>query len=204
MLITVVFFVIAFVCVAMLWNEGMWANTLTFVNVTLAAMLATNCYEPLANYLDQQAKSWTYVWDFLALWGVFSLAFALLRAVSDEISKHQVRFRVPVEVAGRVLFAVATAWVIICFTCMSLHTAPLARTAFRGSFAKEPLSNHFLGLAPDRIWLGFMHSRSKGALATSQPRVFDEEGEFIIKYGARRHELQLYNALEGTIRVKAR
>ena len=158
------FFVILIVCLAMMMSEGLWSNAISAINVTLAAMVATNWYEILADYLNSQAPSYTYVWDFLMLWALFALSFTVFRAFTDQISKHRVRFKMPVEIAGRIIFALLTGWIFICFTNMTLHTAPLARTAFRGSFSAEPKSKSFLGLAPDRLWLGFMQSRSRGIL----------------------------------------
>ena len=53
------------------------------------------------------------------------------------------------------------------------------------------MANNFLGMAPDRMLLGFVQSRSKsgGALSNSPPVVFDEKGEYIFKYGGRREML---------------
>ena len=134
------FFVILIVCLAMMMSEGLWSNAISAINVTLAAMVATNWYEILADYLNSQAPSYTYVWDFLMLWALFALSFTVFRAFTDQISKHRVRFKMPVEIAGRIIFALLTGWIFICFTNMTLHTAPLARTAFRGSFSAEPKS----------------------------------------------------------------
>ena len=47
-MLTAFFLVIFFVCVAMMWNEGLWSNAITLVNVVVAAMIATNYFEPLA------------------------------------------------------------------------------------------------------------------------------------------------------------
>ena len=202
MILTLIFIVVAFIVIAMLWTEGMWANALRLTNTVFGAIVAMNNYEPVADYLDNLLPSFTYVADYLAVWFLFAIAFNLFRAITDSVSKHRVRFKMPVEHTFRVLFAVGTAWVMICFICATLHMAPLARTCFRGGFGKEPMANYFFGTAPDRMFLGFMHSRSRTALSASQPRVFDPEGEFILKYGARRQMLQEHNAQNGTIRVK--
>lgn len=193
-----------FVCVAMMWNEGMWSNALTVINVMFAAMVATNWYEPLADMLEGQMASYTYLVDYLSLWIIFAVTFSILRYITDNISKTRIRYKMPLEQTGRILFAAWTGWLITCFACFSLHTAPLARTPFRGSFQSEPQSNNFLGLAPDRLWLGFMQSRSEGALSTSEPRVFDPQSEFILKYGARRARLERNNDSSGSIRVGSR
>ncbi len=201
MMFTLFLLVIMFIIVAMMWNEGMWSNAISFCNCIFAAMIATNYYEPLAGWLEEKVPSYTYFCDFLAIWLLFWLAASVLRAITDWISVHQVRFRLPVEMVGKGFFAVATAWVFVCFTCMTIHMAPLARTPFGGGFQQEPLSNHLLGLAPDRMWLAFMHTRSKGALAKSQPVPFDPDGEFVLKYGSRRHELEKLQEAKGTSRV---
>ncbi|MEM8677970.1 MAG: hypothetical protein AAGF97_01330 [Planctomycetota bacterium] len=201
MVLTIFLSVIAFIVIAMMWGEGMWGNAITLMNTVFAVMVAFNTYEYLANWLAETLPSFTYFSDYLAVWLIFAAVFNILRLTTDQVSKHRVRFKMPIEHTGRALFAVATAWVMVCFVCATLHMAPLARTSFRGGFGAEPLSKHFVGLAPDRMFLGFMHSRSSGALATSPPNVFDPNGEFILKYGARRQMLKEHNARVGTPRV---
>jgi hypothetical protein len=194
--------VVAFICTALMWNEGLWSNSITFVNTVFAVMIALNFYEPVATFLENRIPSFTYVVDFLSQWLLFAISLAILRVISDQVSRHAVRFKMPVEHVGRMVFALGTAWILICFTTTTMHTAPLTRSPFRGSFAEEPMSNNFFGLAPDRLLLGFMHDRSKAALSRSEPRPFDAQGEYIVKYGARRQSLQEHNALEGGFRVK--
>ncbi|MCA9188238.1 MAG: hypothetical protein KDA99_21570, partial [Planctomycetales bacterium] len=151
---------------------------------------------------------------FLAIWLIFALAMAIMRIITDAVSKHQVRFKAPVEHVGRLLFPFLTGWVLVCLACASLHTAPLARTAFKGSFQPEYMSKNFLFLAPDRMWLGFVQSRSAGALSVNDPdasspypedqgkRIFDPAGEFVAKYGQRRADLEALNEKNDSIRVK--
>lgn len=176
------------VCIAMLWNEGMWNNCITLINVLLSALLAMNYFEPAADFLDSKMPSYTYVVDYLAIWFVFFLSYIILRAVTDQISKTQVKFIMPVEQAGRIISVIAIGWIMVCLTLASMHTAPLARTAVRGGFQAEPMSNNFLGMAPDRMWLGYVQHRSKNALSNSPPVVFDADGEYIFKYGGRRQK----------------
>lgn len=176
------------ICVAFLWNEGTWSNCLTLVNTLLAALVAMNYWEPLADFAEGKMPTYTYVIDYLAMWLVFFIAIAVFRALTATISKTQVRFIPPIEQAGRVVSVLLIGWIMVCFTVTSLHTAPLARTAIRGSFQATPMANNFLGLAPDRMWLGYVQYRSKTALANSPPRVFDETGEYIFKYGERRRK----------------
>ena len=201
-MVTALLIVVMFICVALMWNEGLWGSALMLVNVLFAGMLSMNYFEPLANYLDKMAPSYTYVWDFLCLWLIFVVVLLILRTVTDQISRSAVRFKKPIEIGGQVGFAFLTAWVFVCFLLATLHTAPLARTALRGSFEPEPMGTSFFGTHPDRYWLAFIHSRSLGALGRRPPRAFDPEGEWIPKYAARRFGLQKHNEDEGTIRIK--
>jgi uncharacterized membrane protein required for colicin V production len=196
------------VCLALLYNESMWNNALRLVNVVTAALLATNFYEPVASWLDAHVQSCTYFWDFIALWVLFGGCVTALRALTDEVSKVNVRFLHIADRIGGVVFAVCIGWVLLCFTAMSLHTAPLARDFFFGSF--KPEERLLFGLAPDRQWLGFVQRVSRGQFsqsATSEQRrrdewkeekwgVFDPRGEFLLKYAARRTKIE--NQLNNT------
>jgi len=186
-----------FVCIAFLWNEGMWSNCLTLINVLLAALVAMNYFEPVADFLDEKQPSYTYLWDYLSLWFIFFIVFAIARTATGLISNTRVKFIPQIEQAGRVISVLLIGWILVCFALSALHTAPLARTAIRGGFQEKPMSNNFLGLAPDRMWLGYVQHRSKNALATSGPNVFDENAEYIFKYGERRRK---FSELE-TVRV---
>lgn len=188
------------ICFAMLWNESMWSNCINFVNVLLAALIAMNYWEPAADFIDAKQPSYTYLIDFLTIWFLFFLAFNVLRTVTDFLSKTQVKFKMPIEITGKAISALAIGWVMVCLFLTSLHTAPLARTAVKGGFQATPMSKNFFGmLAPDRLWLGYVQHRSKNALSSSPPKVFDENADFIFKYGHRRQE---FSKLEGMRKAK--
>ena len=94
---------------------------------------------------------------------------------------------------GSGVFAALVGWVMICFTTMSLHTAPLSRNFLFGGF--KPGESMFFGLAPDQQWLKLTEAMSKGSFSRLEPRVFDPEHQFIPKYAARRTNLDKH--LEG-------
>lgn len=195
-LLLVLFLVVA----GSLAMAGLWSNLLTLVNVIFAGLLAVSCYEPLAKWLDGQMASLTYIWDFVALWLIFAAAMGLSRAVTDAVSPVKVKFKRPVDQAGGILLACWVAWVVVCFTTLTLHTAPLSRN-FLG-FQPEPSSRMFFGLAPDHRWLGFVQKESTGALARTAtlkfpdghqetgPNKFDPQGEFVLKYSERRSKFE--------------
>jgi hypothetical protein len=203
-MLNLVLLLIFLICVAALWFQGLWSNVVTLINMLLAVMLAFNYYEPVATLANGFEPSYTYLWDFVALWGVFALAFGLLRLMTDMLSRTRVAFDFWVETVGRSITAVWIAWLFVGFTCATMHTAPLG--AHPLGFQPTPQSGNFLGMAPDRLWLGFMQSRSRGALSrgesdpaklspregdkNAQVRIFDPESRFIFKYYQRRVQFE--------------
>ena len=137
MLLNALLLVIFFACVACLYTEGLWGNAIGLINVVTSALLATNFFEPLAGWMEKQAPSFSYVWDFLALWGLFGLFVVVFRVATDLLSKVKVRFLKIADQIGGAVLSLWTAWVIVCFTAMSLHTAPL-----RASLSEEASSRN--------------------------------------------------------------
>jgi hypothetical protein len=206
-LLTILLAAILFACIAMLYAEGTWSNAIRLVNVITAALLATNFFEPLARALDGWQPAYTYVWDFLSLWGIFALCMVIFRAVTDRVSLVKVRFLNVADRIGSGLFAVWIGWMMVCFTLMTLHTAPLSRNFLFGGF--QPEQRMFLGFEPDRQWLGFVQKESLGALCRSATRaeweqekhVFDPHADFMVKYATRRADLETHLAATDTLCV---
>jgi uncharacterized membrane protein required for colicin V production len=191
-LLPILITLILFICVAMMYNEGLWSNAIRLINVVTAALLATNFFEPLAKELDNWAPKLTFLWDFVVLWGLFAAVVAVLRTFTDQVSRVKVRFPERVDQIGGSFFALWVGWVMVCFMMMTLHTAPLARNFLFKDF--QPEQRMIVGLAPDRQWLGFMQKMSLGTFCRSASReewrkqecVFDPHAEFLPKYTARR------------------
>jgi len=187
--------------VAATWFMGLWSNLLTLINLILAAMIATNVYEPLCDAIERGGNTgMTYLLDFLILWGVFVFTFGLFRLGTDLLSGYRVKFNIVVELVGRSVLSIWIAITFLSFALFTLHTAPLPEAPF-GGFQATPESK---GL--DRLWLGFAQSRSRGAFAEfrngwflpeynedehpkdvgKNRRVFDSTSDFILKYHDRR------------------
>lgn len=219
-MLTLLLIVIFFVCFGFLFREGTWCNTIRLINVIIAALIATTSFEGVANLLDGSGEwlaSFTYAWDFLALWGIFALYMAVLRGATDYVSKVKVRFRKIHDQVGSAVLAACIGWVMICFTTTSLHTAPLGRNLMLGSF--RPENRMFLGLAPDRKWLAFVQGLSRGsfssrataedireepAWAEDKTRTFDPRSEFMPKYATRRALLETHMSKPGTTSMRIR
>jgi hypothetical protein len=188
-------FLIFLIVGASLWFQGLWSAGLSLVNILLAAMIATNVYEPIAAMIEGFDRSFTHLLDFTVLWIVFAVTFGILRLFTDMLSKTRVQFDMPVEMVGRSLLAVWAAFLFVSFTAFSLHMAPLNNPTPLGAW-QSPGSGVFFNA--DRLWLRFMHSRSRGALARGNSgaeeqypgdedvQTFDPHGRFPLKYHERR------------------
>jgi uncharacterized membrane protein required for colicin V production len=189
--------VILFLCIAFVFNEGLWSACLLLMNLLLAGIIAVNFFEPLANWLDSMFPAFTYFWDFLSIWLCFAIALVVLRLATHYLSRHRVRFKRPVDMAGGMFFAFLVGYVMLQFTLFTMHLAPLKRN-FLG-FQEQPDTRMVFGLAPDRTWLGFMNKlsdSSAGSLSRSPSAadptayVFNPEDDFILKYGQRRKQYE--------------
>jgi hypothetical protein len=181
-------FLIIACCVGFTLQNGTWGNVVMLINVVMSALIAVNYFEPLANYLESLDKSFTFLVDFIAIWAIFVVALVILRGLTDKLSSVKVKLRKPFDTAIGAVLGIWIGWVMVCFTMMSLHTAPLARNFMSGEFQPEPKSRMVMGLAPDRQWLGFAQKSSEGAF--SRGNAFDPFGEFVLKYGERRKRFE--------------
>ena len=156
-------------CFGFLSRDGLWNNALVLVNVVFAGLLAMNFYEWLANWMtnfSEDVHSYVSFFDFLALWACFVLFMAVFRAATDAVSRVRVRFLKIVDLYGGIVLSLCVGWVMVGFTLVSLHTAPLGQYPLLGCF--QPQNRLFLGvLAPDREWLGFTRYQSWGPYCRS-------------------------------------
>jgi hypothetical protein len=166
------------------WFQGLWSGVITVVNMLLAMIIATSFYEPAVTAIEGigAAKSYTYLLDFVILWLLFGFALAVLRAITDALSKKQVKFDMPVEMAGRSIFALWCGWLMVCFVAFSLHMAPLNSVNPLGGFS-TPAAKTMGPVSPDRLWIGFMYSRSQRGLGGN---AFDPDANFPLRYHDRR------------------
>jgi hypothetical protein len=199
---------------AMLYLESLWSNAITLINVTLACMISLSFFEPVATLAESFAPSFTYFWDFLSLGGLFFLTFGILRACTDFASRTRVKFRPPIEIPGRLIFAFLVSLVMVSFILCLFHVAPLPAAPFSGSFAKAPTSGSIMIFAPDRGLLAFEQMTSRGSLsrgavagvakhandANLNVNAFDPFADFVLKYRQRRRDLEKLGEVDETRR----
>lgn len=169
-----------------LWKDGLWGSLVMLCNVLVAATAATAWYEWLVAFLEPRLPSYTYLLDFVAVWGMFCLVLLGLREATDRISRTKVRLRRPVELFGGPLVSALVAWVMTCFTAATLHVAPLPRDVVQPT----PEARMFFGLSPDRKWLAWVRGATLGGPFATPGSAFDKDADFIIRYADRRRRLE--------------
>ena len=191
--------------IASTWWFGLWSNFITLINFFIASMIASSFYEPVAAQMARSMGDYSALCDFIALWLMFVGVFILCRTITDVLSPRQLKFDIATEMVGRSVFSIWIACVFVAFTLFSFHMAPFHPDAFQ-----KDVETSTLGIGPDRMWLAFIQSRSRGALSaptaadfmvreaskSSHPddagldvRVFDPEAKFIDNWHDRRSRL---------------
>ena len=168
-------------------RERLWGAMLRFLNVLVAATMATVWYEPLAAlgdpYVDRIVAPFGQFFDAAAAWGLFVVILLVLRIITGLISRTRVPFPPILDWGGGAVLALLTAWVMVGFTAMTFHMAPLPREAVQPT----PEAKMFLGFAPDRKWLAWVRGGSiRGPFAGGGDRVFDKDADFVLRYADRR------------------
>jgi len=204
MIVLLILLVFALV-IASTWWFGIWNNLLTLINLLLAGLIASGFYENVAVRLIENAPDFKNVASFVAVWATFAVSFIVLRSMTDMISGKRLKFEKTTEIIGQSVLSVWIACVFVAFMLFTLHLSPLPPTVFQG----DPASST-MGIGPDRFWLAFVQSRSRGALSSSveenlvadkfkgashpddaelDARVFDAEGSFVPENMIRRQKL---------------
>ena len=140
--------------------------------------------------------------------GCSRLFLMVFRELTDHVSRVKVRFLKIADRIGSGVFSLWIGWVMVCFTMMTLHTAPLGRNFLWDGF--KPEESMMFGMAePDREWLGFVQKMSMDTFCRMAPiddkekYVFDPNGEFMPKYAARRAKIEAHIISTQTLRENA-
>ena len=74
----------------------------------------------------------------------------VFREITDRVSRVQVRFLKLADRIGSVVLSLWIGYVMVCFTLMTLHTAPLGRNFLFGGFSTDQQARMFFGMAAAR------------------------------------------------------
>lgn len=165
--------------VASTWWFGLWSNVITLINLLISALVASSLYHPIFIQLvatfqtDSNTRpSHFEYFDFLSVWIAFVLTYVILRGATDMMSGFRLKFDPLTEIIGRSVLSIWIACVFICFSFFTLQMAPLPPAYYS---SKDFVARKDLGTLPDKLWLAFIQSRSRGALSASKAKgIFPE------------------------------
>ena len=101
-----IFLIVVFLATALaLFRDGLWSALVMLLNILLATTVASAWYETVARLLDAQQPSYTYLFDFFSIWGLFALVLLAMREITDRLSRTKVKFVKQVEMVGAPLVA---------------------------------------------------------------------------------------------------
>ena len=161
-------FLIFIIIVGSTWWMGLWNNLITLTNFFIAALVASSFYQNVFNTIVGQDRSYVAVASFLSVWALFALTFFILRFITDLGSAYRLKFDKITELVGRSVLSVWLGGAFVCFTFFTLQLAPLPPHLFEGGSRGDANSVRNIGIGPERLWLAFVQSRSRGALAESR------------------------------------
>ena len=153
-------------CVA---GEGAWGAAITALCVILGGLIAMNFFEPICDNLFGTDPWWQARLDVIVLVGLFGGSVAALRAGADKLSPTYISVQRLVHEGARWGCGALAGYVTMAFLLTALHTAPLGRE-FLG-FKSE--RGNFLGMYPDRQWLGFTQWTTEWVFTRWPKRIFD-------------------------------
>ena len=206
-MVTIAIIALFVLVIATTWWGGLWGNFVTLINFFIASLIASSFYENVATKMATKMPDYAALMDFISLWMLFVISFVLLRILTDSLGAYKLKFDKITELVGRSVLSVWIACLFVAFTTFSFHMAPF----HPDDFQSDPESAT-LGIGPDRMWLAFIQSRSRGALSASTAsnslapkywpsslhpdddglenvRVFDPYAGFIDYYHAKRARL---------------
>jgi hypothetical protein len=124
--------------IAMTVNEGFWSNTISFLLICLAGLLAIVGGVPLGQFIIDQAgagddKAWHCV--FAGVWGVFVLSLTLMRILAEMASRTRVKFVPPLEKAAGPLMGLLVAIMFTSFAAYTMARIPVSAGEWKYSGA---------------------------------------------------------------------
>jgi hypothetical protein len=174
-----IYLIVLFIGVAMTVREGLWSNAITLISILLSGLVAYGWYMPLTILLDEQFDGkYTYVLDYVVIWGLFVAAMVIFRTLTRTASKTRLRFKNPIDPVGGPLVGLLAAWVLAAFVMATLHTSPMPKDAFGGGLVKSTDVDSASRLTkPDAAWLRFMERISApDALGSSSTKPYSAKG----------------------------
>jgi hypothetical protein len=163
--------------------EGLFTASLMFVNTFLAALLAFNFYEPLADQLESLDALGGYE-DAICLISIFSLVLILLRTITNYFADTLMDFPEIVQRAGGAIFGLLTGYLICGFLLCVLETLPWDENfmGYEGKAdpAADAIRRYF---PPDRVMMALMHRAGASTFDNRDDHLYNRAGgTFELRY----------------------
>lgn len=159
-----IYLIVWFASFAMMVREGLWSNAIALVNILVSGLVAFGFYSPLTVYLDEMFDGqYTYVLDFVCIWGLFVVSMVVCRTVTELASRTRMRFKNPIDPIGGPAVGLIAGWAMAAFVMATLHTSPMPKDAYGGSLVYDAseVDNAFFLTSPDIAWLKFFERVSR-------------------------------------------
>ena len=101
-------------------RDGIWTNLIRLFNLIFSGLIATTYFETLAGTLEGFAPSYTYLLDFLSIWLIFIVVYAILRELTIRLSVVKVWFPAIIDKWGGVALAVILGFTMLSFSVFAL------------------------------------------------------------------------------------
>ncbi|MGL4513726.1 MAG: CvpA family protein [Lacipirellulaceae bacterium] len=163
--------IVFFATFAMMVREGIWGNLLNVLSIILAGIVAFGAYQPITVMLDERTGgSYTYLLDYLVLWGLFAITVGVLKGIGGFVSIKRVKFLEPVDNFGGAAIGFVGGLIMTSLAMATLHTAPFGKEMFPeldyGATLGE-VKSAYESASPftklDSPWLGFAEWTLNGA-----------------------------------------
>lgn len=170
-------------------RDGIWTNLIRLFNLIFSGLIATTYFETLAGTLEGMLPTYTYLLDFLSIWLIFILTYAILRELTNRLSLVRVWFPAIIDKWGGVALAIVLGFTMLSFSVFALYTAPLSPNYWG--------MNDYPSLTGG--WAVFAKMESDGELKAGTS--FGDTKNFYDRYNERRINLAQYGHDHGTIRI---
>lgn len=176
MVFFILMMVILGVSIAFSVRDGIWTNLIRLFNLIFSGLIATTYFETLAGTLEGVLPAFKSLSDFLSIWLIFVVVYALLRFLTIKLSLVRVWFPAIIDKWGGVALAVILGFTMLSFSVFALYTAPLP-PGYWGIHEKPSITGG---------WAVFTKMESEGALQAGTS--FGEPDEFYKRYNQLRIE----------------
>ena len=183
--------IVFFATFAFMVNEGIWNNAIALLQMIISGLVAFGCYQPLTVMADEATGGeYTYALDIAILWGLYFLTFAILKVLSELLSKTRMKFDGPVDAIGGPVLGLIAGYIMAGIVGASLHVSPLPKDGLGGGMKydnKQAVESASMLTAIDIAWLKMVESASKAGFASGAEF---SASDFVLIYGDRRERFE--------------